>query len=49
MEQRIRDLCTKLLQETDPDKVQEISAELRRTIHVHIEGFRLQLVAVRPN
>lgn len=46
MESRIRYLCQELLVETDPVKMQEVSAELRLAIREHIQSIREELLAI---
>ena len=46
MEPAILHLCQQLLDETDPVKMQDLSAELQIAIHEHVEGIRRQLLAV---
>ena len=49
MEQRIRFLCKQLLEETDPTKMRDISAELQMVIHSHVEDIRQRLLEIPAN
>lgn len=40
LEQRIRDLCSELLSTQEPEIVEGLSEQLRRSIHEHVEDLR---------
>ncbi len=46
MEERIQELCLKLMGTDDPQALQQISLELQEAIHQHIEHLRRQLLEV---
>ena len=52
VEKRIQELCLKLMATDDPQVLQQISRELQKAIHEHIEHLRRQLLdvpALRPD
>ena len=45
MEDRIRNLCAEVISESDPDKVRELSNELRTELHRFIAELRARISA----
>lgn len=46
LEQRIRELCERLIDTNDAEELQRVSAELQCLLHAHIEHLRSELEKV---
>jgi hypothetical protein len=45
MEQRIRELCTELLAEKNPERIEVLAAQLRAAFHRYVEETRGKVAA----
>lgn len=43
IEERIKDLCSRLVNSSDPEEIEEIGEQLRSAIHEHVETLRQRL------
>jgi hypothetical protein len=43
IEQRIKELCSRLVNSVDPEEIQDIGQQLRSAIHEHVESLRHRL------
>ncbi|HEV2396788.1 MAG TPA: hypothetical protein VGS27_07605 [Candidatus Sulfotelmatobacter sp.] len=43
IEQRIKELCARLVSSSDPAEIEEIGEQLRSAIHEHVETLRQRL------